>query len=163
MCGENKEKKREKTKQNKEKNKKRITRPALRLRRPVSTSCVRKHDRCIFNTGHVNGECHCAWCKRSLSIVRAFACVLAGHLAFDIWNFFWNRSFLDYLYEVDIFAMGKYAAVEGRLIAEVERHPVIWQPTDPNFKNKASKENAWSEIADIVNSETDSQYTGKLY
>ena len=57
--------------------------------------------------------------------------------------------------------MGKYAAVEGKLITEVERHPVIWQPTDPNFKNKALKENAWSEIADIVNSETDSQYSGR--
>lgn len=59
--------------------------------------------------------------------------------------------------------MGKYAAVEGKLITEVERHPVIWQPTDPNFKNKALKENAWSEIADIVNSETDSQYSVTEY
>ena len=56
--------------------------------------------------------------------------------------------------------MGKYSKVEGKLIAEVERYPVLWRTKDINYKNKTVKENAWQVVADTVNGECDANFTG---
>ena len=56
--------------------------------------------------------------------------------------------------------MGKYSKVEGKLIAEVERYPVLWRTKDINYKNKTVKENAWQLVADTVNRECDANFTG---
>ena len=56
--------------------------------------------------------------------------------------------------------MGKYSKVEGKLIAEVERYPVLSRTKDINCKNKTVKENAWQVVADTVNRECDANFTG---
>ena len=53
--------------------------------------------------------------------------------------------------------MGKYSKVEGKLIAEVERYPVLWRTKDINYK---IKENTWQVVADTVNRECDANFTG---
>ena len=56
--------------------------------------------------------------------------------------------------------MGKYSKVEGKLIAEVERYPVLSRTKDINYKNKTVKENAWQVVADTINRECDANFTG---
>ena len=38
--------------------------------------------------------------------------------------------------------MGKYSDVEALLIEEVRKYPVLWNTSNPNYKNRTKKENA---------------------
>ncbi|CAB4015386.1 transcription factor Adf-1-like [Paramuricea clavata] len=55
--------------------------------------------------------------------------------------------------------MGKYTHVERALIEEVRKYTSIWQTSDPDYKNKIIKENAWKAAAEAVNLVSDKTYS----
>ncbi|XP_028407332.1 uncharacterized protein LOC114534419 [Dendronephthya gigantea] len=59
--------------------------------------------------------------------------------------------------------MGKYSNVEEKLISEVQKYPALWNTKDNNYKNKTIKENAWQEVAECVNKDSDTSYTVSEY
>ena len=47
--------------------------------------------------------------------------------------------------------MGKYSDIEALLIEEVRKYPVLWNTSNPNYKNRTTKENAWTAVSVSVN------------
>jgi len=46
--------------------------------------------------------------------------------------------------------MGKNSDVEALLIEEVRKYPVLWNTSNPNYKNRTKKENAWTAVRDSL-------------
>ena len=55
--------------------------------------------------------------------------------------------------------MGKYSDVEALLIGEVRKYPVLWNTSNPNYKNRTKKENAWIAVSVSVNDKSTNRFT----
>ena len=58
--------------------------------------------------------------------------------------------------------MGKYSDVEALLIEEVRKYPlypVLWNTSNPNYKNRTKKENAWIAVSVSVNDKSTNRFT----
>ena len=55
--------------------------------------------------------------------------------------------------------MGKYSDVEALLIEEVRKYPVLWNTSNPNYKNRTKKENAWIAVSISVNDKSTNRFT----
>lgn len=58
--------------------------------------------------------------------------------------------------------MGKYSDVEALLIEEVRKYPILWNTSNPNYKNRTKKGNAWSAVLVSVNEKSGKTYSGTL-
>ena len=56
--------------------------------------------------------------------------------------------------------MGKYSDIEALLIEEVRKYPVLWNTSNPNCKNRTTKENAWNAVSVSVNEKSGKIYSG---
>ena len=58
--------------------------------------------------------------------------------------------------------MGKYSDVEALLIEEVRKYPVLWNTSNPCYKNRTTKENVWTAVSVSVNEKSGKTYPGTL-